>query len=277
MNTKPIFYSVILCFILIAALVLITNPSYIFKKHYDEIQYSNELKDWNKYGHEWFIQNIYIDDDKPLTFFYLEKLLQHDKTYLYTRITVLLLSFLISFIMFKITNRYESFLLMIFPIVFSTLWLNVEIIELFFLMLSFYYKKYSGLFVGMATIFRPYALLYTFLLNRKQALYVIIIGGLYSLYLLYLGVFFTYLNRLIYYSGTYSISQRHEIDYLGLFIIFCLAICAYKSKELFKYGVVGSIPLLLRTWSHYMITPASIFFFAYLYLNKLEDNIKCQK
>lgn len=261
-----LFYSILATLIYFVILSLITNPGSLSIKHWDEVQYSNELQDWNKYGHEWFINNIYVNDNKPLTFFYLEKLLKHDATNLYTRALVITLAILISIIMFKMTRRYESFLFIIFPYFFGSLWLNVEIIELFLVVLSLYYTRYAGVLIGIATIFRPYAILYTCLLKKSQMIYVIVIGSVYSAYLIYLGIFSTYLNRVIYYTSM----DRFEFDYLGVFVLICLAICAYNSKEIFKYGLIGMLPLVLRTWSHYILTPAGLFYFAYLYLNKKE-------
>jgi len=223
----------------------------------DEITYGDIVRDWNIYG----IQALTVhSDNKPITFLYIEKLLKADETNKYTRIFNFILIGVVTYLLFKITKRYESLVFLLIPGFVNTQWLNVEIFETIFILLSIYYSKHAGLFVGIATIFRPYAILYTILLKKEQYKYVIGIGILFALFIFSQGLFFSYLNRVL----EYPTEPRLEFDYIGLAVLILFVIIGTKNKNMFKYGFVACIPLIIRTWGHYMITPYTLFLLAYL-------------
>ena len=57
---------------------------------------------------------------------------------------------------------------------------------------------------------------------------------------------------------------------MGIALLIMLIIIGSKNKSIFKYGVVGCIPLTLRVWNHYLITPYTLFLLAFL---KEDDQI----
>lgn len=264
MKKQVLFNFIFLVLIQILLFSAIFHPPTLFDgTRPDESVYANISRNWNSQG----FQSVVIqNDNKPVPFLYLEKVLKADESTFYTRLFNLILIGVNCFLLFKLTKRGEAFIFILIPMFLNTLWLTVEIIESFFILLSLYYNRYSGIFIGFATLFRPYAILYTLLLKKNQYKYVLGIGVIYSLFLLSQGIFFQYLFRV----SAYAMESRLETDYYGLVLLILLAIIGSKNKELFKYGIIGCIPLVLRIWNHYMITPYTLFLLSFLSEDKKE-------
>lgn len=223
----------------------------------DEQIWARDVKIWKDQGIRALADNI---DNKPITFLAVERILQADRTVMYTRLLNIALIAFISILIYSITKRYESFLFIIIPVFLTSMWLTVEAFELMFVLLSLKYKEYSGIFIGLAVLFRPYAILYSLLLKRRQIIYVLIIGSLFAALLLYLGLFFPYLERVTAYgSETEPLS-----DYPAVVVLVPMLIIGMRNKEIFKYGLLACVPLILRTWAHYFITPYGLFLTSYL-------------
>ncbi len=232
----------------------------------DEIIYGNIVRDWNQQGISALADHA---DNKPITFLYLQKILKADETVLYTRILNLMLVVCCSTLIYSLTKRYESYLFIIIPMFLSAMWLTVEIIELMFILLAIRYKRHAGVFVGLAAIFRPYAVLYSVLLKRNQLHYVFEIGLLFSGLLLYLGLFSTYLNTVL----AYGQIPNDWLDKTALSFLVVFGILGTNSKEIFKYGLIACIPLFIRLWGHYFITPYGLFFMGYLCDRQKKDKV----
>lgn len=227
------------------------------EKQVDELVWQKDARIWNDQGIQGLSENI---DNKPLTFLALERFLGIDHTLTYTRLLNIVLIAFTAVLVFSITKRYESFLFVLIPVFLNSMWLTVEIIELPLILLATKYKDYSGLFVGLAVLFRPYSILYSFLLKKRQVLYIIAIGAIFSTVLLYYGLFFPYLHRVI----SYGSETEPVSDYIAIVILIPLLYIGMKNKEFFKYGLLACVPLLLRTWAHYFITPYGLFLTSYL-------------
>lgn len=223
----------------------------------DEKVWGNVSRDWKLNGIESLNTNT---DNKPVPFLALQRLLQADRTVMYTRTLNIVLIASCAILIYSITKRYESFLFVIIPVFLNSMWLTVEIIETLFVLLAIKYKNYSGLYIGLAMLFRPYAILYSVLLKRKQIFMVAGIGIWFTGFLLYQGLFFSYLNKVIGYGS----EQLPLTDYMAMFFLIPLAILGTRNKEMFKYGLVACIPLLLRSWGHYFLPGYAVFLTSYL-------------
>lgn len=242
-------------------MVIVANPINLsFAPMADEVQYYQPLvKDWNENGISVIPSH---NDTKPLSFLYLQKVLRADLTYKYTRLFNLVLIGIITILIYNITNRKEAFLFVIIPTFLHSLWLTAEIIEVFFMVLSLYFIKYRGIFVGLAVIFRPYAIVYTALINNKERLWVLTLGILFSVILLYHGLFFPYANHLFNYSVTNHLYD--ETDYGAIIFLILFAILSSKNTEMLKYGLLACIPLAVKLYGHYFIPAYTFFFIGYL-------------
>ena len=203
-------------------------------------------------------------ETKPLTFLTLEKIFNAD--IFYTRMFNILLIIVNTFLIFKLTKNKLSFIYIVFPLFLKSMWLTDETIELMFLLIGLCYKERNGIMVGLATIFRPYSILYSVLLSKKHILQVIIIGIIFSVILLVLGLFFPYFHEVT----SYMPNNYNEIDYLAILLGIMLFIVGYKNKLMLKYSIIAAIPLLIRTNGHYFL-PVYTFLFIGFLLTMNED------
>lgn len=202
---------------------------------------------------------------KPISFSVLQKVLNGADP-LYTRGFSFILVFLSTILIYKITNNKFSFLYPMLVIFLDSLWLTSETIEVFFILLSIQYANRSGIFIGVATIFRPLTLIYSILLPKKQILNVLIIGILFALVLLGLGLFFPYLHMITVYANDGFVGV-----FLMLFVVLMmLAIMGLNNKKMFPYVIISAIPLYVGLFSHYFLPVYTFLFVGYL-LNMNND------
>lgn len=262
----PKFY--FYAFVLMTIVFIITNPMKAFwgETQYDEKVYKNISQDFD---------SLYTTpDNKPIFFLYLQKLLDADTNK--TRALNIILIIICTYLIFKITNSKTAFLYPIIPIFLNSMWLTVEIIEIMFLLLSFRYVKCSGLFIGLASVFRPYALLYSVLLNKNQRIYflaVLLLAVIYLAYINYLGI---YVTRLI----GYGLNERDAIDYLSLAWLILWLIIGLTFKQtiadntgLWKYVLISIAPLYIKMYGHYFLVPYTLLFLGYLLSYKSKEPI----
>lgn len=221
---------------------------------------TNDEKVWQRVSVNWLSVESQSQDNKSPLFLLVNHLLRIDLTVFYTRLLNYLIMLLCIVIIYSITKRWESILFILIPF-FSAPFTLLDIsFELLFILLSLKYEQHSGIFTGLAMIFRPYAIVYTLLLERKQQLIVFVIGACYAGFLLISGVFWAYLHTLTSY-GSAGLWQFYPIPFIVL-VLFAYA--GSENKKLFKYGLVACIPLLIRTWGHYFIVPTVMYFLSYL-------------
>jgi len=146
------------------------------------------------------------------------------------------------------------------------MWLTAEIIEVFFVLLSIQYANKSGLFVGLATIFRPTSILYSVLIPKRQILNVLIVGTLFALLLLILGLFFPYLHEVT----SYVKDGFAGFDVMLLIIFIMLIIMGINNKKMFPYVIISAIPLYMELFPHYFLPVYTFLYVGYL-LNMNED------
>lgn len=237
--------------------VTITDPY-----SWDENLYNNVSNNFTVEHIRWLEYNMM--ESKPLTFL----LLQHSlggANPTYTRLFNFLLIIISTLLIYKITNNKFAFLYILIPIALDSMWLTVEIIEIVFILLSIQYANKSGIFVGLATIFRPSAILYSFLLKKWQVLYVILIGTIFSGILLYLGLFYSYWYEVTNYLGT---------RYLGLdlyiLLITIMFIIIGLNRKMLGYVIISIIPLNIQMYPHYFL-PVCTFLFVGFLLNMNDD------
>lgn len=217
------------------------------------------------------IRDLYNDHNemKHITFLTLEKIFNSD--IFLTRMLNLIFVLINTFLIYKLTKNKLSFIYPIFPIFLNSMWLTVETIEMMFLLLGLLYKERQGIFIGLAMIFRPYAILYSVLLSKKQILNLIIIGILFSVLLLILGLFFPYLFELI----SYTKKPYDEYDFLAIVMLIMLFIMGSNNKEMLKYSILTLIPLTMRLYGHYFISAYTFLFIGFLLtMNEDLKNVK---
>ena len=272
--TKVIIYGIAIFFFVTVFWIILANPDHFYNQtpQVDEIVYK-EGSDNFSINH---IRDMYINNyvNKPLTFLILEKIFASD--IFLTRMLNLLLVIINTFLIYKLTKNKFSFLYFVFPVLTNSMWLTVEIIEAMFLLLGLCYKERNGIFVGLATIFRPYSILYTILLSKKQIFYVIIVGAVFSVILLILGLFFPYFFNVISYThNTYG-----EVDFLLFVMLGILFIIGCRNRLMLKYSIIAMVPLYMRSFGHYFL-PVYTFLFVGFLLSMNEDfeelNIKYNK
>ncbi len=207
-----------------------------------------------------------VMESKPLPFLTLQKVLNNADPF-YTRGLSYILMIICIVLIYKITNNKLSFLFILIPASLDSMWLTAEIIEVTFVLLSIQYANRSGLLIGLATIFRPSAILYTILLKRPQMIYVFIVGISYALLLLYLDLFFSYLYEVMnYVSGVNVGAALLVILNAIMFVIIGL------NRKMLKYVVVSALFLSVNFYPHYFL-PIMTFLFIGFLLN-MNDDIK---
>lgn len=212
------------------------------------------------------IQYIYnnVIETKPLTFLVLQKVLNNaDPSY--TRGFNLLLIILSTFFIYKITNNKFSILYITIPLFLGSMWLTAEMIEVFFILLSIMYGNKSGIFVGLATIFRPSALLYIVLLKKRHMKDVIIVGTLFAFILLLLGLFFPYWFEVTHYVGDNFVG----LDPFTIVMLILLITMGYN-RQMLGYVIVAGLALGIKSYPHYFL-PIYTFLFVGFLLNMNKD------
>lgn len=220
----------------------------------DERVWGDIIKDWNERG---IIAVKEADDNKPLTFLYIQKLLDGD--WIKTRLLNALLIIVNTFLIYRLTKRKEAFVYPLFYFFLSSLWLTVEVIETLLLLIMFSVQKWRGWFIGLATIIRPYALLFAIKLTKKELVGLATVLIVFALVLQYHGLLFPYIHRVLEYGSESS----YETDYVAILVLIPLMLIA-RNKELNKWGYISLIPLLFRQFGHYFITPYTLFFLSFL-------------
>jgi len=202
-------------------------------------------------------------DNKTIPFIALQLLLKAYESMLYTRLLNVILIMLCTYLIYSITRRLESILFFVIPWYLNSMWLTVEIIEVFFVLLAMKYANKRGILIGIATLFRPYSLLYIVLLKKTQWIYVIAVGSIYAAILYYNNALFSYFTIVSNYSitGGHIFGATHDMGAIMLWLPFFYM--GYKTQT-FKYGMIASIPLLVQTFAHYFIPSLTFFFVGYL-------------
>jgi len=232
-------------------------------KNHDETTWGNVSNNFTAEHIAYLYNNVM--ESKPLLFLAAHKVLGSPNV-IYTRLFNYLLIILSSIIIYKITNNKFSFLYIFIPVILDTVWLTAEIFEVFFILLSIYYTTKSGIFTGIAMLFRPSAVLYSILLKWKQIPYVIIIGLIFTAVLFYLGLFFPYL----YETMTYSKDGFIGIDAMPAFLFLMLVTMGITNRRMLPYVIIAAFPLLMKTYWHYFLPVDTFLFVGYL-LNMNED------
>lgn len=209
-------------------------------------------------------------DTKPFFFLLIQKELNADTTN--TRLLNMILVIIITDLLYSITKSKTALLYAIIPIFLNSMWLTVEILEMLFILLSFKYPKKSGWLIAFATIFRPYAALYFIFLERKQKLQFIIILSFAIIFLHLNGLFVPYITRLF----RYAVNER-AYDEIGMmdiaFLIIFLIIGVNNTKilmnsKLIHWQFVSLVPLYVKLYGHYFLTPGTLLFLGYLLSQK---------
>lgn len=253
----------IIFFVTIIGITILTNFETIREPYtWDENLYKNVSNNFSV-SHIQFLYNN-VMETKPLTFLVLQKVL-NDADPSYTRTLNLFLIIISTILIYKITNNKLSFIYILIPIFLDSMWLTAEIIEITLVLISIQYVKYSGIFIGLATIFRPTALLYSILLKKIQILYVLFIGTIFALVLLYLGLFFPYL-----YEVTNYVGDTFYGAYSFVIIMLILLIVMGYNKRMLPYILISSIPFTIKMFPHYFL-PIYTFLFVGFLLNINED------
>lgn len=255
-----LFYLIIIIFLIIAFSL---TPAR-FGTQIDEAVYQSIINDWNEKGIDAIKEH---NDNKPLPFLYIQKLMGNQDN---ARALNMMLILINTMLIYRLSKRYEAILFFMIPLFLNSMWLTVEMLETFFVLLSLNYKNYSGIFIGASVLIRPYSLMFTPLLKKEQWKYVIIIGVMFAVLLMHLGLFFQYGSRV----AEYGTSPRDEVDYLAFIVWGMMLYIGYGNKETFRFGLVASIPLLIRSYGHYFITPYAMFFLGYL-IQKQEVKQQC--
>ena len=208
---------------------------------------------------------------KSAAFIGLQVLLKVHETIAYTRALNIVLILLIMLMMYDMTKRKEVLLFPLIPWFLNSLWLTNEIVEVFFVIVSIRFIQYSGFLIGIATVLRPWALVYTMLLKRNQIKYVLAVGLVYVMILLYYNSFFVYLDIVL----NYSVARIGPSDYVATFFLIFFLFIGYKTP-MFKYGIVSMLCLLTKLSYHYFIPVYTFFFFGYLLELSLKKPTKSQ-
>lgn len=238
----------------------IRYTDYYTHEQIDEAAYRNTTALWVQDGASGLIHAYQNGgENKPISFLAVQRILNADP--FNTRLLNLIIILAVTILIYIQSKNVLAFLFPIFPMFLNSMWLTVEIFEALFLLLSLQYQKHSGMFIALAAIFRPYAILYALLLKGKQRIIFIAITGLFGLIMLYYGVLFEYVIRLIDYGAAGSvISEKTGVYFLVPMLILAIS----GNKTLLKIGILACAPLLFRTWAHYLIPAYTIFFLSYL-------------
>lgn len=199
-------------------------------------------------------------DTKPLSFMYIQYLL--NANIVYTRLLNYILIGLTTYFIFKVTGSKLAILYPFIPIFLNGSTLTVEIIKALFVIMSFYYIRINGVFIGLATVFNPFSVLYGIMLNKRNFAYFMVICELFSGLLLYLGLFFPYLTWLFRYE---SLAETKPLGWIVIAFLGIFYIIGSKDKTILKYAMLSTIPVITRPYFEwYYIVPYTVLFVGYL-------------
>ena len=257
---KAVFYAI---FISMIVLQLVNADNNIWGNGIDEAYYKDVTQRIVDKGTVQGSFDILKGDfeTKTAPFIGLHVVLRMYETKVYARAFNFALIVLITIVIYDMSKRKEAFLTPIIFWMLNGVWLTDEIVEVVPVLLAIRFAKVSGVLLGIATLLRPYALFYTPLFNRKQWKYVLVIGFMYVIVLLYYNSFFFYLYKVFSYSVlNYSYTSGNEPpDFVAILFAFLFMFLGYKTK-MFWFGMVGLIPTVVKGYAHYFI-PAYVFFF----------------
>jgi len=227
----------------------------------DEYTYMNIVNTWNTHGIVYVFETL--NENKTVFFLYLQKIFNAD---IYsTRLLNLLLIIANTGLIYSISKNKLALLYPLIPLFLNSMWLTVETIEVFFILFGLnYLKKHMGLAVGMACLFRPYAIIYSLFMNKRNLMYIGIIGLL-ACGIMYMNdILFVYADRVFSYGSGGDSNRWMEPDYIALIMMIPLALAGYKNWQYSKYAFAGMIGFLVQIFGHYFIVPYTFFFLAYL-------------
>jgi len=215
-------------------------------------------------------------ETKTAPFIGLHVVLRMYETKVYARAFNILLIVLITYMIYDMTKRKETLLLPLIPWFLNSMWLTNEVVEVFFVVLSIRFVQYSGILIGIGTLFRPWALAYTILIDKKQWKYVLAIGLAYVLVLIYYDSFLFYLYKVFHYSviDHAFTSGDESVDWVSMLFCGLFMFLGYKTK-MFWFGIVSMISLSTKLYAHYFVSSYILFFLGYLIqLNTSNNKIK---
>ena len=231
----------------------------------DEITYAKIVSLWDANG----IRYVYetLNENKTYFFLYLQKL-YHANAFS-TRLLNLLLICINTFLLYSLSKNRLAFLYPLIPLFLNSMWLTVETIEAMFLLLGLrYFNNHMGVAVGLACLFRPYAVVYSILMNKRNLGYILIIGVLASMVLYANDILFVYMDRLFNYGSGSDGNKYMEPDYVALIMMMPLGLAGYSNWKYSKYAFAGMAGFIVQLFGHYFIVPYTFFYLAYLSKSK---------
>jgi len=255
---RIIFYATFLTMVMLV--LFNTNNNLVGSKVFDEKVYEKLTRDIHNgvNGSSTIGVLKHWKEVKPATFVELQYILRAYETVKYTRALNVVLILLITIFIYDLSKRKEAILFPLIPIFLNSMWLTAEIIEIMFVILAIKYSKFSGILVGLATIFRPYAILYTYTLKKKQLIPVLLIGSMYALFLIYHNWFWGYLERLI----EHNVSEPQIPDLIAFEFLILFVIIGWKTSTT-KYVLASVLPLTMLG-AHYFLPIYTWLFLGYL-------------
>ncbi len=224
---------------------------------------------WRKVSVSPFSEFAQSHDNKSPIFLLINNLLQIQNTLLFTRLLNYLIYVFITVFIYNKTKRIESIFILLFiifnypPILFDVAF------ETLFIVLAISYENRSGIFVGLAGIFRPYSFIYAAVLEKKQRMTPFYFGAALAIVMLITGGFFAYFDE----TSRYAVDvggalawyyQNPTTVYFYVILLASLMYLSYDKNKYYVWGLVSCLPLILRTYEHYFIPPVIIFFYLYL-------------
>lgn len=227
----------------------------------DEYSYIHIVNIWNSQGIVCVFETL--NENKTFFFLYLQKILHAD--IMYTRALNIILVILNTYLLYSISKNKLAFVYPCIPIFLNSMWLTVETIEVFFILIGLkYFKDHMSIAVGLACLFRPYAVIYSIFMNKRNIMYIMIIGVLACGALYTNDILFVYFERVFSYGSGADGNRYMEPDYVAVLMMMPLLLAGYKNWEYSKYAFAGMIGFYVQIFGHYFIVPYTFFFLAYL-------------
>lgn len=263
----PIFLRYGVAIFLLCTLIFVMygeNLRTIFSPYdFDERLYHNMASNFTV-DHIRYLYN-HVLEAKPLPFLILQKVLNSSDP-LYTRAFAYLLIGISTYLIYLITNKNKlSFLFILIPIFLDSMWLTAEIVEVTFVLLSIQYANKSGIFIGLATIFRPVAIVYLLIIPNIQKLYVLIIGIIFAGILVSLDLFNAYAFEIL----NYAKDSFFGIDFFVV-IVGIMFLIIGLNKRMFPYCVATLFSFGVKMYPHYFLPIFTYLFIGFL-LNMNND------
>ncbi len=184
----------------------------------------------------------------------------------FTRAFAYLLIGISTYLIYLITNKNKlSFLFVLIPIFLDSMWLTAEIVEVTFVLLSIYYVNRSGIFVGLAMIFRPTAIVYSLIIPNVQKLYVLLIGIIFAIILVILDLF----NAYIFEITNYARDSFFGIDFFVV-VVGIMFLIIGLNRRMFPYCVATLFSFGVKMYPHYFLPILTYLFIGFL-LNMNDD------